>query len=51
MPELTKLTKDRGDNKLLELYNNHYLEYVPNGGSNDLRQDIARVVYDNKLSA
>mmetsp|Transcript_10161 Transcript_10161/g.15783 ORF Transcript_10161/g.15783 Transcript_10161/m.15783 type:complete len:401 (+) Transcript_10161:207-1409(+) len=51
MPELIKLTKDRGDNKLLELYNNHDLEYVPNGGSNDLRQDIARVVYDNKLSA
>jgi len=51
MPELIKLTKDRGDNKLLELYNNHDLEYVPNGGSNDLRQDIASVVYDNKLSA
>jgi len=51
MPELIKLTTDRGDTKLIELYNNHDLEYVPNGGSIDLRQDIARVVYNNKLSA
>ncbi|KAL7482383.1 hypothetical protein ACHAW6_008052 [Cyclotella cf. meneghiniana] len=39
------------DNKeLLRLYNEHELEYVPNGGSMDLRQDIARVVYDSKLT-
>lgn len=51
MPELIKLTKDREDTELLDLYNNHDLQYVPNGGSIDLRQDIARVVYDNQISA
>jgi len=50
-PELIELTKNRGDVELLNLYNNHGLEYVPNGGSFDLRQDIARVVYGNKLTA
>ena len=51
MPELIKLMKSKGEDELLELYNNHDLQYVPNGGSIDLRQDIARVVYDNQLSA
>ncbi|KAL7429038.1 hypothetical protein ACHAXM_001521 [Skeletonema potamos] len=51
MPELIKLTKDREDTQLLKLYNDHDLQYVPNGGSDDLRQDIARVVYDDNLSA
>ena len=51
MPELLKLTKDRGDNDLIDLYNNHDLQYVPNGGSIDIRRDIARVVYDDQLSA
>ena len=50
-PELVKLTNARGDTDLLDLYHNHQLEYVPNGGSLDLRHDIARVVYENKLSA
>jgi aspartate/methionine/tyrosine aminotransferase len=51
MPELIELTKRRRDDELLDLYFNHDLHYVSNGGSNDLRQDIARVVYCNQLSA
>jgi hypothetical protein len=46
--ELVRYTKNE---ELLRLYNEHDLEYVPNGGSMDLRQDIARVVYDSKLTA
>lgn len=43
-----KYTKDE---ELLRMYKEHDLTYVPNGGSLDLREDIARVVYDSKLSA
>jgi aspartate/methionine/tyrosine aminotransferase len=50
-PELLELTTNRGDTELLKLYNNHDLIYVPNGGSLDLKQDIATVVYDDELSA
>jgi len=49
MPELVKKVKDTGDTELIDLYHNHHLEYVPNGGSMDLRKDIARVIYDNKI--
>lgn len=46
------LTKERPNDAstLLDLYRNHDLEYVPNGGSFDLREDIAKVIYDNKIS-
>lgn len=47
----TELIKYTTDKELLRLYNDHELTYVPNGGSIDLREDIARVVYDSKLSA
>jgi hypothetical protein len=46
--ELVRYTKGAD---LLRLYQEHDLTYVPNGGSMDLRQDIARVVYDDKLTA
>jgi hypothetical protein len=46
-----KLIKYTKDEELLRLYNEHDLQYIPNGGSMDLREDIARVVYDSKLSA
>ena len=39
------------DTTLLDMYRNHDLQYVPNGGSIDLREDVARVVYNNELSA
>eukprot|EP00581_Thalassiosira_minuscula_P006710 CAMPEP_0183705932 /NCGR_PEP_ID=MMETSP0737-20130205/2888_1 /TAXON_ID=385413 /ORGANISM="Thalassiosira miniscula, Strain CCMP1093" /LENGTH=390 /DNA_ID=CAMNT_0025933199 /DNA_START=162 /DNA_END=1334 /DNA_ORIENTATION=- len=52
MPELIAKVKDSGDNQsLIDLYHNHPLDYVPNGGSIDLRRDIARVVYDDQLPA
>lgn len=51
MSELMSKVRDSGDNELVDLYHNHHLEYVPNGGSIDLRQDIARVIYDDQLSA
>ena len=55
MPELISKVKHQtgaGDSdNLIELYYNHDLEYVPNGGSHDLRQDIARVIYNDNLSA
>ena len=51
MPELINKVKATGNTSLLEMYNSHDLEYVPNGGSLDLRQDIAHTIYEDKLSA
>ncbi|KAL7527990.1 hypothetical protein ACHAXR_002218 [Thalassiosira sp. AJA248-18] len=51
MPELLNKVKCIGDTELIDMYHNHDLEYVPNGGSIDLRRDIASVIYDDKLSA
>ena len=50
MPELLDKVKASGDTELIDMYNNHDLVYVPNGGSLDLRKDIARVIYDDNLS-
>ena len=41
--ELLQLTKDRGDTDLVDLYLSHSLEYTPNGGSLDLRKEIANL--------
>ena len=41
--ELVKLTKERNDTALLWEYDNHSLEYTPNGGSMDLRQEISNL--------
>ena len=51
MSELINKVKATGNTSLIEMYNNHNLEYVPNGGSHDLRQDIAHTIYEDKLSA
>lgn len=40
-PELVRLTRERGDEDLLNEFSNHALGYTPNGGSLDLRRDIA----------
>ena len=48
--ELVELTLARGDHELVEAYNNHTLEYTPNGGSLDLRREIAQL-YGPKISA
>ena len=51
MPELLDKVKASGDpDNLIDMYKNHELVYVPNGGSLDLRKDIGRVIYDDKLS-
>ena len=40
---LVQLTLARGDQELVDEYNNHTLEYTPNGGSLDLREEIAKL--------
>ncbi len=50
MLELLKVQASN-NTELIDAYLNHNLPYVPNGGSFDLRRDIARIVYDDKLSA
>ena len=39
--ELLNLSIDRGDFDIVEQYNKHSLAYTPNGGSLDLREEIA----------
>jgi len=39
--ELITLSLDRGDLNIVEQYNKHSLIYTPNGGSPDLREEIA----------
>ncbi len=52
MPELLdKVGGTAGGEELIEKYQRHGLGYIPNGGSFDLRRDIARTVYDDELSA
>ena len=41
--ELLELAKNNGDADLVDLYFNHSLEYTPNGGSGDLRKEIAKL--------
>ena len=41
--ELIELTLARGEKELVDQFNNHTLEYTPNGGSLDLRQAIAEL--------
>jgi len=48
--ELIELTLARGDQELVDAFNNHNLEYTPNGGSLDLRQAIADL-YGPKIQA
>ena len=42
-PELVKLSLERGDSEIVQDYNNHGLDYTPNGGSLDLREEIANM--------
>lgn len=41
--ELVDLTLARGDRTLVQAYNSHSLGYTPNGGSLDLREEIAKL--------
>lgn len=49
--ELVHYTLARGDTELVELYNNHSLEYTPNGGSLDLRNEIAALYNSPNITA
>lgn len=39
--ELIQLSLERGDQAIVDQYQSHSLEYTPNGGSLDLREEIA----------
>lgn len=41
--ELLQLTLDRGDEALLRAFEEHNLNYTPNGGSLDLREEVAKL--------
>ena len=43
-------TQARGDHALVAEYHNHSLEYTPNGGSTDLKEEIAKM-YGPKITA
>ena len=48
--ELVELSLSRGDVELVDAYNSHDLTYTPNGGSLDLREEIASL-YGPSISA
>lgn len=43
MPEITALAKQHGAEELLAQYHDHELGYTPNGGSLDLKEEIAKL--------
>ena len=48
--ELIHYSLERGDKQLVDEYYNHSLNYTPNGGSLDLREEVAKL-YGPKISA
>lgn len=48
--KLIEFARENGDDKLIDLYNDHSLGYAENGGSEDLRAVIA-TLYNEKISA
>ena len=49
-PEIIDFTRARGDLDLVDAYHNHDLGYTPNGGSLDLREQIA-TLYGDAITA
>jgi aspartate/methionine/tyrosine aminotransferase len=49
--ELLELTRARGDFELARAFTDHALGYTPNGGSHDLRQEIAQLYVSDRISA
>ena len=47
--ELIELSTERGDQGIIDEYDNHGLGYTPNGGSADLREEIANL-YGDKIT-
>ena len=48
--ELIALSKERGDQDIVDEYLNHSLDYTPNGGSEDLRIELAKL-YGDQIDA
>ena len=48
--ELIDYARQRGDQALVDAYQSHPLDYTPNGGSADLREEIANL-YDDTITA
>ena len=48
--ELVKLSLERGDHEIVADFHKHSLVYTPNGGSLDLREEIAKF-YGDDISA
>lgn len=48
--ELIERSLARGDQKIVDEYHDHSLEYTPNGGSLDVREEIANL-YGSKITA
>jgi DNA-binding transcriptional MocR family regulator len=48
--ELVDWTKESGNQKLIDMYDDHALGYAEKGGSLDLREELARL-YDSSISA
>lgn len=48
--ELIELARNNGDERLIELYNDHSLGYAENGGSVDLREELA-TLYGPEIGA
>jgi len=48
--ELIEIARENGDHDLIDLYDDHSLGYAENGGSLDLRAEIANL-YGNNISA
>ncbi|MFT5677276.1 MAG: aspartate/methionine/tyrosine aminotransferase [Paraglaciecola sp.] len=45
--ELVRLSLARGDQEIVDTFNNHSLAYTPYGGSLDLKEEIAKLYADN----
>ena len=45
--ELIEFSLERGDESIIDQYHNHSLQYTPNGGSLDLREEIAALYCPN----
>ncbi|OED41171.1 hypothetical protein AB833_10480 [Chromatiales bacterium (ex Bugula neritina AB1)] len=48
--ELINYTRERGDSSLIDEFYSHSLEYTPNGGSLDLREEVAGL-YGSRICA
>ena len=48
--DLVNFCKELGESELVSEFTNHSLEYTPNGGSTDLKEEIAKLYGDDITS-